>query len=122
MDTMSYLRGRRLWVVADILVWGTANAAEFHFLGVENIAGQTRVNYGSVLLGGGTQELLFADLVDFRGNHLPAAINQPKVFVRARSANQAFVMGEESASGFRIARDGAAPGPVRVDLFIYEMG
>ncbi|SYZ72433.1 hypothetical protein TRIP_C20548 [Candidatus Zixiibacteriota bacterium] len=109
-------------MVPDVLVWGKSDSAELHFLTVCEIENQTRVGYGQRLLGGERQDILFIDLVDFRGNHLPATINNPKVIVQSRSREAAFLPGGESSTGFRIARDSASPGPVRVDLFIYELG
>ncbi len=122
MDTLSYLRGRRLWVVPEVLIWGKSDNAQFHFITVANIDGQPRASYCHILMGGETQEIFYSDLVDFRGNNLPASISHPKIIIQPRSSDTAFLVGAESNAGFRIARSNAASGAVKVDLFIYEMG
>ncbi|MBN2227097.1 MAG: hypothetical protein JW763_07000 [candidate division Zixibacteria bacterium] len=122
MQSLAYLRGRRLWVVPDFTVWGLENDAEVFYLGVENVESEGRLLFGSSTIGGAEQQVVFADLVDWRGNHLPESINSPRVLIRPRSVHGAFVLGEESDHGFRIARDPSAIGPVTVDLFVFEMG
>ncbi len=122
MHTLNYLRGRRMWVVRNILVWGTADEARFYYMGVENVDSVNRIMFGVSGAGSSIQDIQFSNLVDFRGNHLPAAIKSPKVIIRFRSPYPAYLSGEESDNGFCIARDNNAPGPVAVDLFIFEMG
>jgi hypothetical protein len=68
------------------------------------------------------QDVLFGELVDYRGNELPAEINSPRVMVRAQTPAGAFIINQESNTGVRIARDPEAAGPVPVDLLIFEMG
>ena len=121
MDALNYLRGRRLWHVPDFLVWGLADEALFYYLGVERVDSNDRVMFGMSGVGDSAQDVMFSDLVDFRGNNLPDTIASPRVLVRFRSEYSAYVIGEESGAGFRVARDPFAPGPVRVDLFVYEM-
>lgn len=120
--SISYLRGRRLWVVRNFQIFGTADEARFLYLGVENVDATNRIMFGTTGIGGAVQDVRFSDLIDFRGNSLPETINSPKVLVRFRSPYAAYLIGEESNAGFRMARDISAPGPVSVDLFIYEMG
>jgi hypothetical protein len=120
MQTLSYLKSRRLWVVRDILVWGLANDARFFYLAAETV--DSTLMFGSSDIGGAAQDIQFSDLVDFRGNNLPPSIESPRVLMRPRTAWLAYLIGEESSSGFRLARDPEAPGPINVDIFIYEMG
>jgi len=122
MHTLTYLKGRRLWVVRDVLVWGLASDASFYFLGEEDVDSTGRLLFGAATIGGEAQDIQFGDLVDYRGNTLPSSIDSPRVLIRPRSSYLAYLVGEESNTGFKIARDTSAPGPVSVDFFIYEMG
>jgi hypothetical protein len=122
MQSLSYLRGRRLWVVRNFLIWGTADESRLFYLGVEDIDSTSRIMFGVNGTGGSIQDVQFLNLIDFKGNHLPPVIKSPKVIIRFRSPYSAYLIGEESNSGFRIARDNNAPGPVSVDFFIFEMG
>jgi hypothetical protein len=122
MQTLAYLKGRRLWVVRDVSVWGGADAACLCFMGLEKVAAASRVMFGTAPAAGAVQDIRFSDLIDHKGNPLPPSIASPRVLVRPRSAFLAFIVGEESGTAFRIARDPDAPGPVNVDLFIYETG
>jgi len=122
MRTLTYLKSHRLWVVREILVWGTADNAQLYYLGGEEIESTGRLMFGVSAIGGAAQNISFADLVDFRGNRLPGQILSPKVLIRPRSSHAVYLVGEESGTGFRVARDPAAPGAVNADFFIYEMG
>lgn len=122
MQTLSYLKSRRLWVVRDILVWGLATDARFFYLAGETVDSTGRLMFGNSDIGGAAQDIQFSDLIDFRGNNLPASIDSPRVLLRPRTAWLAYLIGEESNSGFRLARDPQAPGSISVDMFIYEMG
>lgn len=122
MQSLYYLRGRKLWVIQNFLVWGTADDARFYYLGVENVDSTDRIMFGVNATGGTVQDIKYSDLIDFRANPLPATIKSPRILIRYRSTYPAFLVGEESDTGFRIARAGDAPGPVSVDFFVYEMG
>jgi hypothetical protein len=122
MQTLAYLKSRRLWIVRDVLIWGLASDALFHYLGVENVSSEGRIMFGMSSMGDASQNILYADLIDQNGNALPPAINSPRVLVRPRSNYGAYLAGDESASGFRIVRDSSAPGPISVDFFIFETG
>ena len=111
-----------MWVVRNFQIFGTADEARFLYLGVENVDTTDRIMFGTIGIGGAVQDICFSNLIDFRGNNLPETINSPKVMIRFRSPYAAYLIGEESDTGFRIARDISAPGPISVDLFIYEMG
>jgi hypothetical protein len=122
MQTLNFLKSRRIWVVKDFLVWGTSDQAQLRYLGLETINSTGRLMFGTASLGGSQQNVIFSELVDFRGNHLPSSIDFPKVLIRLRSSYAVYLAGEESDYGFRIARETDAPGPVMADLFIIEMG
>jgi hypothetical protein len=122
MQSLTYLRGRRLWVVRDFTVWGLPDDAEIIYLGVENVNSVGRLMFGSSSIGGSAQNVSFSDLVDWRSNSLPESIEAPRVLFRPRSTKNVHLVGEESSTGFRIARDPEAAGPVTVDLFIFETG
>ncbi|MEW6411652.1 MAG: hypothetical protein AB1483_04160 [Candidatus Zixiibacteriota bacterium] len=114
--------GRRVWFVPDVSVWGTSGWSEIEFLTVESVDSVKSVFFGSVDVGDSAQSVAFEQLTDFRGNHLPASLTNPRVFVRPRSELSAYVVGSEISSGFKIARDQSAGGPVTVDLLVVEMG
>jgi hypothetical protein len=122
MNTLAYLKGHRIWVVRDILIWGLASDASLYFLGEENVDATGRLLFGTVSIGGEAQDIRFSDLIDYRGNILPSSIDSPRVLIRPRSSYVAYLVGEESNTGFKVARDASAPGPISVDFFIYEMG
>jgi hypothetical protein len=122
MQSLTFLRGRRMWVVPNVVVEGTANDAEFFYLICEEIESTKRLGFGHCTVGDSAQDISFADMIDWRGNNLPENIVSPRILVSPRSQYSAFVVGNESNTGFRIARDPSAPGSVVVDLFIYEMG
>lgn len=109
-------------MVEDFQVYGTADEARFMYLGVESVDNTNRIMFGTTGIGGTVQDVRFSDLKDFRGNTLPDTIDSPKVLTRPRSNYTTYLVGEESDTGFRVARDSGAPGPVCVDLFIYELG
>lgn len=121
MRTLDYLRGHRIWFVPNFSVWGESDATELLYLAVESIDGDARVSFGAITLDGKAQDVLYSDLTDFRGNQLPSVINSPRVIIRPQSSSGAFVVNQESNSGFRIARDKTAPDAVMADLFIIEM-
>ncbi|MFH2036805.1 MAG: hypothetical protein ABIJ45_10415 [Candidatus Zixiibacteriota bacterium] len=122
MNTLAYLKSRRLWVVRDFPVHGLASDAELFYLIVEEVDSISRLGFGLISTGDSSQGVNFSNLTDFKGNQLPAEINLPRIIVAPRSEYGAFIVGNESSNGFKIGRDSQAPGPVNVDLFIFEMG
>lgn len=122
MNSLMYLRGRRMWVVRDFSVWGLKDDAEIYYLGEETVNSVGRLMFGSSIIGGLEQNVNFGDLVDWKGNSLPTTINAPRIIFRPRNKYNVFLVGDESATGFRVARDSSAAGPVTADLFIFEMG
>ena len=122
MRSLVYLKSRRMWYIRDLTVYGLASDAELFYLGVESVESTGRLMFGRAVVGDSAQNILFADLVDDKGNNLPETIKSPRVSVSTRSRYNAFLVGEESDTGFRIARDETAPGPINVNLFIFETG
>lgn len=109
-------------MVPNVSVQGTANDAEFFYLICEEVDSSKRLGFGHSTVGDSAQDINFTNMVDWRGNNLPENISSPRVLISPRSQYNAFIVGNESDTGFRIARDPSAPGSVIVDLFIYEMG
>jgi hypothetical protein len=116
------LVSRRMWLVPDFNVWGLPGWSEVEYLAVEQVGSDLSIHYGRADIGDSAQAVSYADLTDYRGNHLPEAIVSPKVLVQPRGVHAAFLVGAESGSGFKIGRDPEAEGPVAVDLLVIEMG
>jgi hypothetical protein len=122
MSGLHSVTARRAWFVPDFSVWGQPSLGEQEYLGLEKVDDTWSVYYGTVSIGQSIQEVAFDQLTDHRGNQLPGSINAPRVFVRPKSSQAAFVIGQESADRFKIAREAEADGPVSVDLWIIEVG
>jgi hypothetical protein len=112
----------RMWFVPGVVAWGLPGLDEIEFVAVEEGESETSVFYGSALPGGSEQPILYEELIDHRGNHLPAELSSPRVIVRPRGANAAYVAGPEDQTSFRLARDPSTADPVTADLLIIEMG
>lgn len=121
IDGYLLANSRRVWYVPEIYIWGSSQWGETDMIVVENIEGTRSVSYYTASLDDSAQAINFNELLDFRGNQLPDQISNPKVFIKPKSADNCFVVGEELSTGFKIARDDAAAGPVKVDLFIVEL-
>ncbi len=111
-----------MWVVPNMVIWGLAGLGEVEYLNIEQVDSTKTVFFGSIGIGETAQSVNFASLLDVRGNLLPATIKKPLVLARSQNESQVFVVGSESNTGFKIARDPAAKGPVTVDLIITELG
>lgn len=122
MQALTYLRGHRIWFIREYNVWGLADDAELLYLGLENVDSTGRLMFGFTSVGGAAQNILFGEMIDFRGNRLPASMNSPKVIARSRSPHAVYLIGDESNTGFRVARDPGAPGPLAADFFVFELG
>jgi len=121
-DTLAYLRGHRMWLVRDFLVWGTLSAYEFSFLITENDQTNRRILFVSTPLGGDHQKVNFSELVDFRGNNLPEIIENPKVAVFSKSSVGVVVVGQEDSDSFSIAKTKLVESHGLCDLLIFEVG
>ena len=122
LSTISRVTSRRIWFVPKLSVWGTPEWGEINLLMVEEIESVKSILFHGVNVGDNSQSVLYRDLIDHRGNRLPETINNARVLVRSKSDDNVFVVGEESDSGFKIARSPEATGPVSVDLIIIELG
>ncbi len=128
--TLDYLRGRRIWVVPNFVVWGDWSLYSFFLFYTEMGATSKRVVFNKSTLGGQTQTVNFSSLYDFRGNQLPDTIDNPKVIVLPKNEVFCLVVGGETDTGFRIAklcdlctlRSAGSSGTGLVDLMVVEMG
>lgn len=116
------ITARRAWFVAEFVVWGVQGTGRVDFLALEAVDSTVSVLYGSGDPGGGVQEVHFGELVDHRGNNLPATLKSPRVIPRPRGSSSVYLVAAESSERFLIARDANAAGPVLTDLLILEMG
>ncbi len=113
---------RRVWFVSDFSVYGLPGLGQTDYLITETVDPTTTVFLGSSDLAGARQDVLFANLVDHRGNHLPAHIDSPRVIPRPKQTVPVFVVGRESDDRFTIAHDSSVNTAVPADLVIVEMG
>jgi hypothetical protein len=120
--TLDYLRGRRIWVVPNFVVWGDWSLYSFFLFYTEMGATSKRIVFNKSTLGGLDQLVNFSGLYDFRGNQLPTTINNPKVIVLPKNEISCLVVGAETDTGFRIAKLPESSGTGLVDLMIVEMG
>jgi hypothetical protein len=120
--TLDYLRGRRIWVVPNFVVWGDWSLYSFLLLYTEIGAGSKRIVFGKSTLGGLDQTVNFSSLYDLRGNQLPEMISNPKVIVLPKNEVLCLVVGAEANTGFRIAKLSESSSTGLVDLMIVEMG
>ncbi|HOP06023.1 MAG TPA: hypothetical protein PLF13_01895 [candidate division Zixibacteria bacterium] len=116
------LKSHRMWFVPDIAVWGLAIWEQIEFAVLERIGSDTALLFGRVDLDDNAQQLLYVDLVDHRGNHLPDTIDTPLVMIRSRGEQRSYVVGRESNQGVKVARTAASPAAVTSDLLVIEMG
>ncbi len=121
-STLAYLRGRRLWVVENVSVWGKLSAFAGNFLLTEETSSSKRLLFWQVMLGGDRQQINFADLVDINGNALPDEISRPKVVVMPKTDVDVIVVGRESNRSFTIAKTDETSSSGLVDLMIFEVG
>ena len=115
------LTSRRAWFVPEVVVWGLPTLGEVRFVTLEEVGSTASVLYGTADIGPGEQELVFSQLVDHRGNQLPASIECPRVIPRYKDRYPVFIVGQESNDRCKVARDPDAPGAVTADLLILEM-
>ena len=121
-DTLAYLRGHRIWMIRDFLVWGSLSAHEFSFLVTLADQAQKRIMFLTVPLGGELQKVNFADLTDFRGNNLPENLVNPKVIPLQKTTMGVVVVGQEDSETFSIAKISQSEPGGLCDLIVMEMG
>ncbi len=119
---LANITARRIWFVPGFVIWGLPVLSEVKFLVVEEIGSQRSIGYSALAMGDRSQQVAFGDLTDHRGNRLPAAVPSPRVIVRARGAEAAFITGQETDTHFTIARAPDAAEPVTADLLVIELG
>jgi hypothetical protein len=119
--TLDYLRGRRTWVVPNFVVWGDWSLYSFLLFYTEMGANSKRIVFNKSTLGGLDQTVNFASLYDFKGNQLPTTINHPKVIVLPKNEVSCLVVGQETDTGFRLAKLSESSQTGLVDLMIVEM-
>lgn len=116
------LTSHRIWHVLNFNVWGIQNLGEIEYLNLEQVDAIKSVAFGSINIGDSSQSVIFAGLTDRRGNLLPANITKALIIARPLSDRQVFIVGTETSTGFKIARDSKSNKPVTTDLIIIELG
>ena len=120
--TLSYLLGRKMWLVRGINVWGEIANFGVELLYTETDSGTKRLLFGSHALGGSVQQLEFKDLIDIRGNNLPESIINPKVVIVPKNEIGVVVSGNETERSFMLAKMTQVDRNGIVDLLIVELG
>ena len=122
MAGLEMILAKRSWLVPEFTVWGLPGFGERDFLIVEQLGSTKTVLFGSFDIGGVEQEVSFDQLIDHRGNTLPATIASPLVLTRAKGPASPFVIGRENSAGFKIARPSDTTAPLQTDLLVVELG
>jgi len=122
INGIALVNSNRVWYVPDVNVWGSTVWSELDMAMVEETENVMAVFYNTGNPGDNIQEIKYQDLTDYRGNKLPAQISNPRILVKQKSENTAYIAGVEGGESFRITREKSAPESVTVDLIIYEMG
>lgn len=119
---LSQVTSRRMWFVPQFQVWGQSGLGEVDYLVVEQTGSTAGMYHCRQALGQPAQSVRFDELIDHRGNSLPSSMANPRVIIRQRSDRQAWIVGNETAESFRIAREMSVSEPATVDLLIVELG
>ncbi len=110
-----------MWVVPDVSIWGRSAIAALTFVTIESVQGATRIMSSTETIGEASQTIFYADLIDHRGNRLPAQLIEPKAHIQVKSPDIVFLVGREFSSGFRVARPAGAATPALADIIIYDL-
>lgn len=102
--TLDYLRGRRVWIVNNLSVFGEYSSASPLLLWSEMGSSSHRIIFARETVGGFEQAVNFSQLSDFRGNLLPQVIANPKVVILQKNEVECVIVGQESSTGFKIAK------------------
>jgi hypothetical protein len=121
-QTLSLLLGRRMWLVPGVVIWGEMAGFEPEFILTENDGSARRILHGSFRIGGQLQVLKFADLVDQRGNNVPAILANPSVVPIPRGSINVVVQGSPDSESVRLAQSLSSNQAVVADLLIIELG
>ncbi|RKX21916.1 MAG: hypothetical protein DRP35_03175 [Candidatus Zixiibacteriota bacterium] len=116
------VKAKRVWFIHNYSIWGVSQDAEIDFLAVESVDTVSTILFGNQEIGSSLQEVAFENLTDHRGNNLPQQIDSPKVIPRSLSGQNIFIVGQESDTHFKIARNSDTTESVLCDLMIIEMG
>ena len=122
MSGLQDISAKRTWLVPEFSVWGIPGFGETYLLLVEKVGSQSSIYVGSLDIGGVEQEIRFASLIDHRVNALPSTLAEPLVIPRPKGPAMPFIVGRESAIGFRIARSTDTTAAVQTDLLVVEIG
>lgn len=113
---------KRSWYIPNLNVYGTVGWGEFEYLLAENVNSVISVLFNAVSIGDNSQQIVYRNLIDHKGNSLPETLVNPKVIIKQKSEDRAYIVGDESSTGFKIVRSDQSSTPVPVDLYIVEMG
>ncbi len=119
--TLTYLLSHRMWLVENVVVWGSISSYIGSFLLTEDVGGERPIYLWQADIGGNVQEIAFENLVDNRGNSLPSTISRPKVVILPKSGVHVVVLGRETNASFRLAKTESGVAPGVVDLLVIEM-
>ena len=119
--TIDYLRSNRKWLVRDYVVSGDNGTFEADMIMTEFISGDERVVFNHEFTGETAQTVVFQNLIDHRGNQLPAKISNPEVILIPRNPIRSFILGNVGEKSFRISKDSSLLSNSIVDLLIMEM-
>jgi len=120
--TLSYLLGKRMWLVRGINVWGNIDYFDYETLITEVDGSSKRILFGTFGIGANMQVINYADLTDFRGNNLPTTIANPVVVPLGKDQNNVVVQGGETDKFFSLAKANDINITAEVDLLIIELG
>ena len=118
--TLDYLRSNRKFLVTDFVVYGDYSDAEGGLLYTEQVSSERRMIFAHSFISDDEQEIYFGNLYDYKSNQLPGKINNPKIIILPKNDVYCFLVGSETETGFKIAKDNPAKTGL-VDLLIIEM-
>jgi len=116
------VKAKRVGLIHNYSIWGVSQDAEIDFLVVESVDAVSTFLFGNQAIGSSLQEVAFENLTDHRGNKWPQQIDSPRVIIRSQSDQQVFIVGQESDTHFKIARNSESTESFLSDLMIVEMG
>lgn len=119
--TIDYLKSNRKWLVRDYTVWGDNGTFEADIVLTESVSGSNRVVFNHEFTGAGAQLVIFADLVDHRGNQLPGSIDNAEIILISKNPISSFILGSIGPKSFRVSKDSSQPSDSVVDFLIMEM-
>jgi len=122
VNSLPLITAKRTWFVPDLVVWGLPSLGDHDYLSLESTSSGSTVCFGSASLSEASQTVIFGQLRDHRGNLLPSALTSPRVLIRTHSEGSAFVVGKETSTGFKVARDPDSASAMVVDLLVVEFG